>query len=254
MSQPYKVIILDDEHPARDLIKVFVNRIPDLTCVATCSNAMKGLEAIQQLKPDLLFLDIQMPEMSGMELMSLPLNPRPEVILTTAYPDYALSSYEFSVLDYLVKPIAFERFVKAVVKFRERMQIPLAPVSHQLADGSGENISDKLIISPETSSIWLREEKRLLQIPYQEILYVEALKDYVKVYLNEEMILTHLSIGKAEKLFTPPQFVRIHRSFIVQLAAIRQIDGNTILLTNGKELQLGPLYREELRKYVPALG
>lgn len=249
MKQPFKVIILDDEPPARDLIEVFVNRMPDLVCVATCSNAMKGLEAIQEHKPDLLFLDIRMPEMTGIELMGLPINPRPDIILTTAFPDYALTSYDYSVLDYLVKPIAFDRFMKSVVRFREKHQAS----PRALHESSTDKKPDLVVSAANLSSIWLREEKRLLQIPYSDILYIEALKDYIKVYLNEDMILTHLSMSKAEKLFPPPQFVRIHRSFIVQLAAIRQINGNTISLTNGKELQLGPNYRDELKKYIPAM-
>lgn len=243
---------MDDEPPARDLIETFVIQMPDMQCLATCSNAMQGLQAIQDLKPDLLFLDIQMPEMTGLDLMKLPLAPRPEIILTTAYPQYALTSYEFSVVDYLVKPIAFERFVKAIVKFREKRQLTTPPVGWYPAD---ETQASKLLQTElDSSSIWLREEKRLLQIPYREILYVEGLKDYVKVHLNDQIIVTHMSLGKAEKLFLPPQFVRVHRSFIVLLAAIRLIDGNTITLTNGKQIVIGPLYRNELKKYIPALA
>ncbi|GAB2558403.1 LytR/AlgR family response regulator transcription factor [Spirosoma areae] len=258
MKKSYRVVVLDDEPPARELTELFVNRMPDLTCVATCSNAMQGLEAIQQLKPDLLFLDIEMPEMTGLELISLPITPRPEIILTTAYPQYALSSYEFSVLDYLVKPISFERFVKAIVKFREKRQ-GNAPVST-----AGDSTDPMLAVSPpddlpappvtDTASVWLREEKHLLQIPYDDILYVEGLKDYVKVFLRDQMIMSHMSIGKAEKLFTPPQFVRVHRSYIVPLSAIRRINGNTITLTNGTQLLIGPNYRQQLSKYIAALG
>ncbi|MVM36832.1 response regulator [Spirosoma sp. HMF3257] len=256
MKIPYRVIVLDDEPPARDLIETFVNQMPDLHCVNTSSNAMQGLQAIQELKPDLLFLDIQMPEMTGLDLMRLPLAPRPEIILTTAYPEYALTSYEFSVLDYLVKPIAFDRFVKSIVKFREKKQVPSTLIGWQpiedipQADQRNLDASD----NGDSSSIWLREEKRLLQIPYNEILYIEGLKDYVKVHLKDQVIVSHMGLGKAERLFSTPQFVRVHRSFIVRLAAIRLIEGNTITLVNNKELTLGPLYRDELRKYVSALG
>lgn len=256
MKMTYRVIVLDDEPPARELIEVFINQVPDLVCVNTSSNAMQGLQAIQELKPDLLFLDIQMPEMTGLDLMKLPLAPRPEIILTTAYPEYALTSYDYSVLDYLVKPIAFDRFVKSIVKFREKKQAPATqggwrPVEE--AQQASHPDSDLPVYS-DSSSIWLREEKRLLQIPFNEILYIEGLKDYIKVHLMDQIIVSHMGLGKAEKLFVAPQFVRIHRSFIVRLAAIRLIDGNAITLTNRKELTLGPLYRDELRKYVAALG
>ncbi|QMW05441.1 LytR/AlgR family response regulator transcription factor [Spirosoma foliorum] len=255
MKMPYRVIVLDDEPPARDLIEVFVSQVPDLQCVNKSSNVMQGLIAIQELKPDLLFLDIQMPEMTGFDLMKLPLVHRPEIILTTAYPEYALTSYEFSVLDYLVKPIAFDRFVKSVVKFREKRQLSLNSTDWQSTEAIPRAAQSEIATTfdSDSNSVWLREEKRLLQIPYSEILYIEGLKDYVKVHLKDQIIVSHIGLGKAEKLFTTPQFVRIHRSFIVRLAAVRLIDGNTITLTNKKELVLGPLYRDELKKYVAAL-
>lgn len=260
MNLSHRIIIVDDEPPARDIIEVFVERTPDLVCVATCANAMQALEAINQFKPDLLFLDIQMPEMTGIDLMNLRLANRPDIILTTAYPDFALKSYEFAVLDYLVKPIAFDRFVQAIIKFREkRSQFPpTSPGGWSAVStpplGTDQPLDDTMPNSPpNVSSVWLREEKRLLQIPFEEIFYVEGLKDYVKVHLNGKMILTHLSIGKAEELFQPPTFVRIHRSHIVRQSAIRLIDGNTVVLTNDVKLLIGPLYREELKRYISAL-
>lgn len=140
-----------------------------------------------------------------------------------------------------------------MVKFRHKHQLatPVEP-GWQLALEYPPAVESGMSSPPEATSVWLREEKRLLQIPFQEILYVEGLKDYVKVHLADEMILTHLSIGKAEKVFLPPQFIRIHRSYLVRQSAIRLIDGNTVVLTNGKELLLGPHYREELKKIIPA--
>ncbi|SFF38092.1 LytR/AlgR family response regulator transcription factor [Spirosoma endophyticum] len=256
MNPSYRVIVLDDEPPARELMEVFVNRLPDLRCVASCANAMQGLQAIQELKPDLLLLDIQMPEMTGLELMRLPLEHRPEVILTTAYADYAVASYEFSVLDYLLKPIAFDRFVSSIVKFRQKrpVQPPTQP-GWRAVDSrpTDEPKSGQPPYESDANAIWLREDKRLLQIPYQDILYIEGLRDYVKVFLSDQMILTHMGIGQAESLFQPPLFLRIHRSFIVRRSAIRLIDGNTIVLTNGKQLTIGPLYRETLKNYIAAL-
>ncbi len=253
MSQPYRVIIVDDEPPARDIIEVFIGRIPDLLCVATCANAHQAADAIQQMKPDLMFLDIQMPEMTGMDLMNLRLSNRPDIILTTAYPEYALKSYEFAVVDYLVKPIAYERFLQAVVKFKEK-QVRTAGLPDWAAVETSPPENQDSSASPlGEDSVWLREEKRLLQIPHDDVLYVEGMKDYVKVFLKDQMILTHMTIGKAEELFRPPVFVRIHRSHIVKRSAIRLIDGNTIRLTNGTELQIGPLFREELKKFISVL-
>lgn len=253
MNQPYRVIIVDDEPPARDIVEVFVGRVPYLQCVATCASAHQALDVIQHQKPDLVFLDIQMPEITGIDLMNLRLPSRPDIILTTAYPQYALESYEFSVLDYLMKPIAYERFMQAIVKFKEK-QIQ----SNRVPDWSAVNPLQANTMNPTADplndeSVWLREEKRLLQIPYEDVLYVEGMKDYVKVYLKDQMILTHMNIGKAEELFRPPAFVRIHRSHIVRRSAIRLIDGNSVRLTNGTELQIGSFYREELKKFISAL-
>ncbi len=256
MNPSYPIIIVDDEPPARDILEVFVNRIPDLVCVAICSNAMIALQAIKEFKPALLLLDIQMPEMTGMDLMNLQLPYRPEVILTTAFPEFALKSYDFAVLDYLVKPIAFDRFVQAIIKFREK-QVPSLTTS--IKDGwrpmeSALPIQNLSLRDPlSDGSVWLREEKRLLQIPHADILYVEGLKDYVKVHLSDRVILTHMSIGQAEELFRPPVFVRIHRSHIVRQSAIRIIDGNAVLMANGTQLLIGPSFREELKRYISAL-
>lgn len=252
MKTTYQVIILDDEPPARELMQVFVARMPDLHCVASCSNAMQGLRAIHECQPDLVLLDIRMPEMTGLELMKLPLAYQPDIILTTAYPDYALESYEHSVLDYLLKPIAFERFTKAIVRFRQKRE------SHSGNKLMNEESTISRSVVAEAAhywatderSVWLREEKRLRQIPYKSIYYVEGLKDYVKVHLAQETIVTHVGIGQAEKIFPAPHFVRIHRSYIVRKAAIGVIDGNSVTLSNHKVLTLGPNYRDDLHRYI----
>lgn len=253
MSQPYRVLIVDDEPPARDLIQVFVGRVPDLQCVGLCANAPQALDAIQRLKPDLVFLDIQMPQMTGMDLLGLRLTHQPDIILTTAYSDYALASYEYAVLDYLIKPIAFERFMQAIAKFRERQLSRESPAAWRILEADSLTGDEASLLQGGEDSVWLREEKRLLQIPYREILYVEGMKDYVKVFLADQMIMTHLSIGKAEALLQPPTFVRIHRSHIARRSAIRLIEGNLIWLINGTQLQIGPHYREALKQYISAL-
>lgn len=254
MNPPsFRIVIIDDEPPARQLIEEWVNRLPDLVCVGSFTNAMDGIDGIRQHKPDLVFLDIQMPEMTGLDLMSLLDESRPEIILTTAYTQYALSSYEFSVLDYLLKPIPFDRFVKAINKFRQKSNLVANAITTTIVENAIEGVQDLPVPVADSSSIWLREEKRLVQLPIQEIVYIEGLKDYVKVFTKDEMIITHLSIGQAEKVFAPPQFVRVHRSFIVMLSTIRTIDGNTITLTTGKTLQMGQIYREDLKKHIVGL-
>lgn len=254
---PYRVIVIDDEPPARELMAVFVSRMPDLSCVASCGTALQGLQAIQHLCPDLVLLDIQMPELTGLDLMALPLEHRPEIILTTAYPEYALRSYDYAVVDYLVKPIAFDRFVKGIVKFRQRRPIPV-PDSESLVLGNSLVPEDQVLGATEanlsdSASVWLRQDKRVLQILKTDILYIEGLRDYIKVHVADHFLVTHMGIGQAQRLFAPPQFIRIHRSHIVRTSAIRLIDGNTIELVNGTRLLIGPLYRDELKKIIPAL-
>lgn len=167
--------------------------MPDLEIVAICANAHQALRAIQSLKPDLVFLDIQMPEMTGMELMKIPLTDPPQFVLTTAYQQYALESYNFTVLDYLMKPIAFDRFMGTVVKLREKRK-------------PGGDRPPWEVVNPSLAgkSVWLRDGKRVLQIPNEEVLYVEGWKDYVKVFHNDTMLLTHLTLGQAETVFPPP--------------------------------------------------
>lgn len=242
MEPSYRVVIVDDEPPAREIIEEFVNRVPDLEIVAICPNAREALDAIQNLKPDLVFLDIQMPEMTGMDLMKIPLTDRPEFVLTTAYPQYAAESYDFATLDYLTKPIAFDRFMETIVRFREKrrllQELPNWELVNPLATGE---------------SVWVRDSKRALQIPRDEIFYVEGNKDYVKVFYKDKMLQTHLNLSQAEMVFQPPTFIRIHRSHIVRVAAIRIIDGNEVELSNGTKLDIGQKYREEVKKYIPFL-
>ncbi|MFT4031189.1 MAG: response regulator transcription factor [Siphonobacter sp.] len=238
----YQVIIVDDEPPARDILEVFIGRIPNLTCVAVCANVYQALAAMEEHKPDLVFLDIQMPELTGMDLLGMPMPHSPVFILTTAYSQYAVDSYNFKVIDYLLKPIAFERFVKAILKFKESKA------------STDEVMEVNESFSHTKDSVWIREEKRLLQIPFEEVVYLEGMKDYVKVFLKDQMIMSHMGLGKAEELFIPPTFVRIHRSYLVRLSAIRVIDGNTVLLDGGIEVPIGPHYREMLKKTISALG
>ena len=243
MKPPYRVIVVDDEPLARKIVEGFVKQVPDLETVAVCANARQALDAIQRLKPNLVFLDIQMPEMTGMELMAMPLADRPEYVLTTAYANYAVQSYDFKALDYLMKPIAFERFMEAVVKFLDK---------HRL---SGSFVQPGLIGSSTTDdSLWLRVEKNSRRVRKRNILYVKGETNYVMVYLdNGKRLLTHMSMAGAEDLFLPPDFLRIHKSYIVRLSAIEQIEGNTITLENNTQLTIGPKYREKLREFIPII-
>lgn len=254
MGVRYKALIVDDEPPARDLLEAFIKRVPFMQCVGASSNAIQALELVEQFKPDLLFLDINMPHISGLDLLGFQQLKTIDAILTTAYADHALKSYEFGVVDYLLKPIAFERFMKAVLKFKDKKQHQVANIFNLAAES--EILEDKIITAilpgsltskSDFDSIWIREEKKIYQIQVADILYIEGMKDYVKVHLTDRTIITHLTMIKAEGIFSSPVFLRVHRSFIVRRAAIKSILGNTIMLINRSEILIGPTYRDSLK-------
>lgn len=217
-----------------------MNKVPDLQTLAVCQNAVEALEAIRTGKPDLVFLDIQMPGMTGLELMNvLPTN-RPEFVLTTAYPQYAVESYGFAVLDYLMKPILFELFMRAVVKFKEKKETSIS---------RGEFAA----FSPSGESVWLRLDKGLRQLAFSDVIRIKGDKDYVEIFLDKEKILIHMNLLKAEQLFPAPEFLRIHKSHIVRQTTIRSIEGNTLTLSNGTDLPIGPSHRQNLKRFIPLL-
>ena len=254
MEKSYKLLIIDDEPPARDLLEAYVSQIPYLNWVGSCSNALQALEQIEVQKPDLLLLDINMPHISGLELLGFNQVRPIHVILTTAYAEHALQSYDFGVTDYLLKPIAFDRFMKAIIKFRTQMSQlePVMPVFTPIFDAVTDPNKDTHHTSP-LDTIWIREEKTVIQIEPADVFYIEGVKDYVKVHLKTKTILTHLTMGKAEEIFKSPLFIRIHRSHIIRHSAIVSIHGNTVTLTNKKELLIGPNYRENLKKIISIL-
>ena len=242
-QKQYRVIIVDDEPIAREIVEDHVGKVPELETVAVCANAHEAYEAIQRLKPDLVFLDIQMPGMTGLELMAQPFAHCPDYVLTTAYPDYAVQSYDFSVLHYLMKPITFERFMAAVIKFLNKH-----------TPGGDPEPPGLVSSSPVDGSIWLRVEKSTQRIRDNNILYVKGETNYVMVYLeNGKKVLTHMNMAKAEKVFMFPVFIRIHKSYIVRLSAIDKVEGNTVTLSDGTKVFIGPKFREKLKQVIPIL-
>ncbi len=240
METAYRVVIVDDEPLARDIIIGYANQVPDLQTVAVCENTVKALEAIRVEKPDLVFLDIQMPGMTGLEMMQILPTDRPQFFLTTAYSQYAVESYDFDVLDYLLKPVPFELFMRTVVKFKEKKETNIS---------RGEFAA----LSPANDSVWLRLDKGLRQLAFTEVLRIKGEKDYIEIFLDNEKILVHMNLLRAEQLFFAPVFLRIHKSHIVRQSAIHSIEGNTLKLSNGTELPIGPSYRQKLKEFIPLL-
>ncbi|HEY8916476.1 MAG TPA: LytTR family DNA-binding domain-containing protein [Chitinophaga sp.] len=224
-----KCIAVDDEAPSLYLLEDNIRRVPFLKLVRSCSNALEAMEVLQQEKIDLIFLDIEMPELTGLAFLKS-LTSRPLVIFTTAYKKYAIEGYSLDVLDYLLKPIPFDRFLKAVNKAYEY---------HTLITKQRETAA--------TPYLFVFAEYSLMKVDLQDILYIEALKDYVKIFLlsTDKPIVTKLSMKAMEERLPAAAFMRIHKSFIVALNKISFIRKH-IVKVGAKEVPLGDSYRDAL--------
>ena len=223
-------LVVDDEPPARAVIQRYIEQMPLLRLAGSCGNAMEAMSMLSSQPIDLLFLDINMPQIKGTDLLRIIKNP-PKVILTTAYPEYALEGYELDVIDYLLKPIQFERFLKAINKVSE--------VSRP---------SEEPEIKKEAGDfIYFRCDRKMVKVHLNDILYVESMKDYIKVFTKEGQIVTKQSIASLEEMLPEHQFIRSHRSFIVSLSKIKSFTSEIIEIGN-MELPIGKLYRQTTLK------
>jgi len=229
-------MIVDDEPPAVEVLKTYVMSVSSLHLAGICKNAIEASNFLQMQSVDLLFLDIQMPHLLGTDLVRTLKNP-PNIIFTTAYRKFAIDGFELDAVDYLLKPISFERFLKAVNKV---MHARLKPVE------------EKAILTPETVNnanpfINLRVDRKNLKVYLDDILYIESLKDYVKVVTTTKNIITKQSISSLEDLLQEKNFIRIHRSFIVSVDKIVSFTSNAIEI--GKyELPISRMYRLEVER------
>lgn len=211
-----RCIIADDEPLARQILETYVEDHLQLERVKSCKNAMEVLEVLQVEKVDVLFLDINMPKLSGMSLLKTLQNP-PHIIITTAYTEYAVQAYEFSVVDYLLKPISFERFTKAIGKIT------------QMQAGTAMQAPHSFDAPPSKAHIFVRSDTKIVKVSLTEITLIEAYGNYVKVYLIEgKPIVTKKTLSDFEAILPEEEFMRVHRSFIVSLQKIQSIEGNTL--------------------------
>ncbi|MCU7375710.1 LytTR family DNA-binding domain-containing protein [Paucibacter sp. O1-1] len=230
-------LVIDDELLARRLLSDYIGKIPGLNLVAACPGAMEAQGILLDQKIDLMFVDIQMPELTGIAFLQS-LSQRPVTILTTAYTEYALKGYELSVLDYLVKPISFERFFQAVNRASQY-------ISHMQQNPKTE-LTDQNPIARHASSqdsIFVKSDYKIHNIHHSDIDYIEAYGEYILIFTGKDKIMTLVPLGKMEALLPYPKFVRIHRSFIINFSKIDAIQGNTIYL-KGKEIPISKTYRE----------
>lgn len=221
-----RCLVVDDEPLARKLLISYVETCHDLVLVGACATAMEARIKLREEKIDLVFLDIQMPQLTGMQLLQT-LNTKPAIVFTTAYRDYAPEAFEVDAMDYLVKPISQERFLKAVDKYYERFR------SDKLSKG-GSEIEETLFI---------RADRVQHKVNRSAILYVESLDNYVKVVLRDKTIVTRETITSLEKRLSPPDFVRIHRSFIVNAKHIQTLSLESVRIAD-KELPLGRAFKQ----------
>lgn len=232
-----KTIIVDDEPLALEILEEFVKKVPELKLIKKCQNAIEAGEALRKYEVDLLFLDIQMPQISGIEFAKSLTHP-PKIIFTTAFSQYALDGFELNAIDYLLKPISFDRFLKAVNK-------ALAQSGHGIPE------SEELESGPDF--IFVKADKKLIRLKYNEIQYVEGLKDYVIIKTDSGRIITLQTMKSLEEKLPTPTFMRIHRSYIVNLEKISAVVGNMVeVIEKGqpKLLPIGKNYREELERVV----
>lgn len=229
-------LVVDDEPPALDVLKRYIALIPSVTLAGTCNNAVEALHLLQEQNIDLLFLDIQMPQILGTDFIRTLKKP-PKVIFTTAYRKFAVEGFELDAVDYLLKPISFERFLKAVNK---------------VMDVSLQNTNDREIIADKHkgiagSFIHFRSNRKMLKIALDDILYIESLKDYIKVVTKTKTIITKQSISSLEENLPENSFIRIHRSYIVALNKIESYTSELVEIAK-QELPISRMYRHEVEK------
>ena len=228
-----RCLIIDDEPLAINLLKDYLGKVPDLELVAATTDVFAALKIAQQENIDLIFLDIQMPELTGIQFMKI-LDGKSNVILTTAYQDYALQGYEFDVVDYLLKPFSLERFIIAVNKARSRKE--------------GNNAET---IAPASEFIFVKSEYRMVKIELKEILYLESLRDYVAIHTANEKILTLQSLRSFEEQLNSHAFVRVHKSYIVAINKIKAIEKRRLIIRDSY-IPIGETYLESFWKRIPA--
>lgn len=230
------VIIVDDEPLALDVLETYIEKIPELNLVKRCNNALEANEALKNHDIDLMFLDIQMPQLTGTDFLKTLSNP-PLVIFTTAYANYAIEGFELNAIDYLLKPISLERFMKAVNKAVEQIELQRKDNAATIASSDDPNF------------IFVKADKKLIKVSYDEIIYIEGLKDYVIIRQDSNRIITLQTMKSLEEKLPDTIFKRIHRSYIVNMNKINAIVGNMVeVMEKGqaKHLPVGKNYREEL--------
>ncbi|GAB3936114.1 LytR/AlgR family response regulator transcription factor [Larkinella terrae] len=232
-----RCLVVDDERLALEVMENYIEKIPFLQLVQLCSSPLQALQVLSQTPVDLLLVDIEMPELTGLQFLRTLKDP-PFVILTTAYQEFALEGFAVNAIDYLLKPIPFERFLSAIHKVQQRM---------------GASTREAPLPGPPevavSESIFIKSESRTVRVDIADILFAESRKDYVLIHTQDRKWITQLTLSRLEEKLPPSHFVRIHRSFIVAIHKMDSIDRNRVEI-GGKYLPIGDFYRENLLKRI----
>lgn len=229
-------VIVEDEPLARNLMVEYVRKVPSLNLIEACSSPLTAIEVLRTNSVDILFLDVQMPELTGISLLKV-LKKRPLVVLTTAYSEYALEGYELDVVDYLLKPITFERFLKAVDKVSQRLE------------GKQPTTVEKVIHDAGNQFMFVKDGTKLVKVQLSDILYIEGLKDYVTIHTKQQKITSLQRMKVLEEQLPSDQFIRIHNSYIVSLKGIEVVHKGEVQV-GGNLLPIGETFKKSFREFI----
>ncbi|MBL7722736.1 MAG: response regulator transcription factor [Chitinophagaceae bacterium] len=235
--QQYKCLIVEDEPLAAEVLQDYVRQVPFLSLKAVCPDAIYAMELLQQEKIDLIFLDIHLPKLKGLDFIKTLKHP-PHIIITSAYHEYALQGYEYNVVDYLLKPVEFARFLTAVNKLRQL--------------SSGETIVSAPVPA-ERSYLFFNVSKKKVKVFLDEILYIESLKEYIRIVTKAKSILTKFQLGQIEEMLEKNNFIRVHRSFIVAKDKIEAFTATDVEI-DGKQIPVGRSYKELVQSVLGTAG
>jgi DNA-binding LytR/AlgR family response regulator len=226
-------VVLEDEEPAQKLLRHYANQIPDMNLLAIFDNAIEATDFLNHTSIDLIITDIEMPRLNGLDFIRMLPSPRPLVVVITAYPNYALEGYELDIVDYIVKPVTLERFKKAI----EKAQRFLPNQSKEVQNQPSETID----------TIYVKEGGVMVKLEFKDIIYVEGLRDYIKVHTVGRAITLHMTLSKMMEALSLSEFMRVHKSFIINIDKITSIDSanSLVVLNNKAQITLGRAYKQD---------
>lgn len=232
--KPLAILIVDDEPLARDILETYLQKVPDVQLAGTCKNALEAFSFLSKQQVDVMLLDINMPEISGMDFLKTLKNP-PTIIFTTAYSQYAVESYELNAVDYLLKPISFERFLKAINKAIDATKQKNTTV-----------VENANVLNAKDNILFVKSDGKLVKIDLTQLWFVEGLKDYVRLWTDSGKVIVHSTMKNfEEQLSALPGFVRVSKSYIINMKYVSEVDGNIIRIKD-QMISIGNTYKEQI--------